>query len=238
MSSSIERLRAERLQREAEERRRAQALVDQRSGKRKQSERELNERERPYNSAFFPELARKRQRRDRDSWRDEILKSWSSYIGCLKTVICGNLLINVSKRSRFKKPRGNTVTGKSWYSTTLRMCGYHDEATSISCSSICIYFHEPKTGNACTEVGGRVQLQLPLCLQCFPHEPVIRQTVAINNCKNGLFYCNKRERKEVKKYIDWQCQRVKMFIIFWFLAVGRIKMSSTYESSTMVWLIL
>lgn len=75
MSSSIERLRAERLQREAEERRRAQALLDQRSGKRKESERELNERERPYNNAFFPELARKRQRRDRDSWRDEILKS-------------------------------------------------------------------------------------------------------------------------------------------------------------------
>ncbi|KAM4736618.1 leukocyte receptor cluster member 1 isoform 1-T2 [Anableps anableps] len=73
--SSIERLRAERLQREAEERRRAQALLDQRSGKRKGTEREMDERERPYNSAFFPELARKRQRRDRESWRDEILKS-------------------------------------------------------------------------------------------------------------------------------------------------------------------
>ncbi|XP_008300603.1 leukocyte receptor cluster member 1 [Stegastes partitus] len=73
--SSIERLRAERLQREAEERRRAKALLEQRSGKRKDPGAELNERERPYNSAYFPELARKRQRRDRDSWRDEILKS-------------------------------------------------------------------------------------------------------------------------------------------------------------------
>ncbi|KAL3980656.1 GTP binding protein overexpressed in skeletal muscle [Sarotherodon galilaeus] len=73
--SSIERLRAERLQREAEERRRAQALLEQRSGKRKEPGREVSERERPYNSAYFPELARKRQRRDRESWRDEILKS-------------------------------------------------------------------------------------------------------------------------------------------------------------------
>ncbi|XP_061676049.1 leukocyte receptor cluster member 1 [Syngnathoides biaculeatus] len=72
--SSIERLRAERLQREAEERRRALALLAQRNGKDKESGGELNERERPYNSAYFPELARKRQRRDRDSWRDEILK--------------------------------------------------------------------------------------------------------------------------------------------------------------------
>uniref|UniRef100_A0A1A7YN56 Leukocyte receptor cluster (LRC) member 1 n=1 Tax=Iconisemion striatum TaxID=60296 RepID=A0A1A7YN56_9TELE len=74
-ASSMERLRAERLQREADERRRTQALLEQRSGKRKESERELNDRERPYNSAYFPELARKRQRRDRESWRDEILKS-------------------------------------------------------------------------------------------------------------------------------------------------------------------
>ncbi|KAM4580854.1 leukocyte receptor cluster member 1 isoform 1-T2 [Odontesthes bonariensis] len=73
--SSIERLRAERLQREAEERRRAQALLDQKSGKRKEPGREVDERERPYNNAYFPELARKRQRRDRESWRDEILKS-------------------------------------------------------------------------------------------------------------------------------------------------------------------
>ncbi|XP_019948657.1 leukocyte receptor cluster member 1 [Paralichthys olivaceus] len=75
--SSIEQLRAERLQREVEERRRAQALIDQRNGKGKDKEagRELNERERPYNTAFFPELARKRQRRDRDSWKEEILKS-------------------------------------------------------------------------------------------------------------------------------------------------------------------
>lgn len=73
--SSIERLRAERLQRELEERRRAQALLDQRNGKGKEPGREVTERERPYNSAYFPELARKRQRRDRDSWRDEILKS-------------------------------------------------------------------------------------------------------------------------------------------------------------------
>lgn len=72
----MERLRAERLQREADERRKAQALLAQRSGKgNKGFERELNDRERPYNTAFFPELARKRQRRDRDSWRDEILKS-------------------------------------------------------------------------------------------------------------------------------------------------------------------
>lgn len=73
--SSIERLRAERLQREADERRRAQALINQRNGKGKEPGKETNERERPYNSAYFPELARKRQRRDRDSWRDEILKS-------------------------------------------------------------------------------------------------------------------------------------------------------------------
>lgn len=75
--SSIERLRAERLQREAEERRRSQALIDQRNGKGKDSNaaRFINDRDRPYNSAYFPELARKRQRRDRDSWRDEILKS-------------------------------------------------------------------------------------------------------------------------------------------------------------------
>ncbi|XP_010786817.1 leukocyte receptor cluster member 1 [Notothenia coriiceps] len=73
--SSIERLRAERLQRETEERRRTQALLDQRNGKRKEPGRETMEREMPYNSAYFPELARKRQRRDRDSWRDEILKS-------------------------------------------------------------------------------------------------------------------------------------------------------------------
>jgi len=77
--STIERLRAERLQREAEERRRAQALLDQRSGKVKETEPGrgpgAEERDRPYNSAFFPELARKRQRKDRDSWRDEILKS-------------------------------------------------------------------------------------------------------------------------------------------------------------------
>ncbi|KAM6909941.1 leukocyte receptor cluster member 1 [Xenentodon cancila] len=73
--SSIERLRAERLEREAEERRRAQALLDQQSGKRKDPGREMDERERPYNTAYFPELARKRQRRDRETWRDEILKS-------------------------------------------------------------------------------------------------------------------------------------------------------------------
>ncbi|CAL8247298.1 unnamed protein product [Lota lota] len=77
--SSIEKLRAERLQREVEERRKAQALIDQRSGKVKEKEpgrgEAAEERERPYNSAYFPELARKRQRKDRDSWRDEILKS-------------------------------------------------------------------------------------------------------------------------------------------------------------------
>ncbi|XP_023819709.1 leukocyte receptor cluster member 1 [Oryzias latipes] len=73
--SSMERLRAERLQREAEERRRAQALLEQRSGKRKDATREMDDRDRPYNNAYFPEIARKRQRRDRESWRDEILKS-------------------------------------------------------------------------------------------------------------------------------------------------------------------
>lgn len=77
--SSIERLRAERLQREAEERRRAQALLDQRSSKAKETEPgrgpAAEERDRPYNNTFFPELVRKRQRKDRDSWRDEILKS-------------------------------------------------------------------------------------------------------------------------------------------------------------------
>lgn len=75
LSSSIEQLRAERLQREAEEKRRAKALLERRSGGAKELEKELNDRDRPYNSAYFPELARKRQRRDRDSWRDEILKS-------------------------------------------------------------------------------------------------------------------------------------------------------------------
>ncbi|XP_062321876.1 leukocyte receptor cluster member 1 [Osmerus eperlanus] len=68
--SSIERLRAERLQREAEEKRRAKALLDQKNGGGKEKEKEVEERDRPYNSGFFPELARKRQRRDRDSWRD------------------------------------------------------------------------------------------------------------------------------------------------------------------------
>ncbi|XP_028837180.1 leukocyte receptor cluster member 1 [Denticeps clupeoides] len=66
--SSLERLRAERLQREAEERRRAQSLIDQRSGKGKEQEREVQERDRPYNSAYFPELARKRRRRDGDQY--------------------------------------------------------------------------------------------------------------------------------------------------------------------------
>ncbi|KAI7806523.1 leukocyte receptor cluster member 1 [Triplophysa rosa] len=63
--SSIERLRAERLQREAEERKKTQALLDQKSGGGKEKqEREMGDRDRPYNSAYFPELARKRQRRD------------------------------------------------------------------------------------------------------------------------------------------------------------------------------
>lgn len=68
--SSIERLRAERLQREADERKRTQALLEQRSGggKEKAHEREMGDRDRPYNSAYFPELARKRQRRDRDQF--------------------------------------------------------------------------------------------------------------------------------------------------------------------------
>ncbi|XP_016090326.1 leukocyte receptor cluster member 1 homolog isoform X2 [Sinocyclocheilus grahami] len=68
--SSVERLRAERLQREAEERKRTQALLDQRSGggKEKEQEREMGDRDRPYNSAYFPELARKRQRKDRDQY--------------------------------------------------------------------------------------------------------------------------------------------------------------------------
>lgn len=84
-SSSIERLRAERLQREAEERRRAAALLEQRNKKGKESGREVTERDRPYNSAYFPELARKRQRRDRESWRDEILKSWAGGV-CAQTL--------------------------------------------------------------------------------------------------------------------------------------------------------
>lgn len=73
--SSIERLRAERLQREAEEKRRAKTLLDQKNGvgKEKEREKEMEDRDRPYNSGFFPELARKRQRRDRDSWRDEFV---------------------------------------------------------------------------------------------------------------------------------------------------------------------
>ncbi|KAG7335543.1 hypothetical protein KOW79_000236 [Hemibagrus wyckioides] len=67
-ASSREELRAERLRREAEERRRAQALLDQRNGVggAKDGQKEPEERERAYNSAFFPELARKRRRRDRD----------------------------------------------------------------------------------------------------------------------------------------------------------------------------
>ncbi|XP_077072597.1 leukocyte receptor cluster member 1 [Siphateles boraxobius] len=66
--SSIERLRAERLQREAEERKRTKALLEQRSGGGKEKEHEMGDRDRPYNSAYFPELARKRQRRDRDQF--------------------------------------------------------------------------------------------------------------------------------------------------------------------------
>ncbi|XP_064153828.1 leukocyte receptor cluster member 1 [Anguilla rostrata] len=66
--SSMERLRAERLEREAAERRRAQALLDQKSGKGKDQQRDVEERDRPYNSAYFPELARKRQRRERDQY--------------------------------------------------------------------------------------------------------------------------------------------------------------------------
>lgn len=66
--SSREQLRAERLRREAEERRRAQALLDQKNeaGGAKDSREEPDERDRAYNNAFFPELARKRRRKDRD----------------------------------------------------------------------------------------------------------------------------------------------------------------------------
>ncbi|KPP78441.1 leukocyte receptor cluster member 1-like [Scleropages formosus] len=66
--SSIEKLRAERLQREAEERKKAQAVLEQRSGANREKEQysDVQERDRPYNSAYFPELARKRQRRERD----------------------------------------------------------------------------------------------------------------------------------------------------------------------------
>ncbi|KAL4616691.1 leukocyte receptor cluster member 1 [Arapaima gigas] len=65
-SSSVERLRAERLQREAKERQRAQALLEQGSGACREREQssEVQDRDRPYNSAYFPELARKRQRRE------------------------------------------------------------------------------------------------------------------------------------------------------------------------------
>ncbi|XP_060777063.1 leukocyte receptor cluster member 1 isoform X2 [Neoarius graeffei] len=65
---SMEQLRAERLQREAVERKRAQALLDQWHGvgKAAEEQKETDDRERPYNSAYFPELARKRRRRDRD----------------------------------------------------------------------------------------------------------------------------------------------------------------------------
>ncbi|XP_072534973.1 leukocyte receptor cluster member 1 [Salminus brasiliensis] len=67
--SSVEKLRAERLQRELEERKRTQALLDQRNGVGKKREAEnMGDRERPYNNAYFPELARKRQKRDRDSY--------------------------------------------------------------------------------------------------------------------------------------------------------------------------
>ncbi|KAI5624189.1 leukocyte receptor cluster member 1, partial [Silurus asotus] len=68
VGSSKERLRAERLQREAEERRRAQALLDKSRGVggATEGQTEPAERDRPYNSAYFPELARKRQRRDKD----------------------------------------------------------------------------------------------------------------------------------------------------------------------------
>ncbi|GAA6108572.1 leukocyte receptor cluster member 1 [Tachysurus ichikawai] len=66
--SSKEQLRAERLRREAEERRRAQVLLDQRNGVggAKDEQKEPEERDRAYNSAYFPELARKRRRKDRD----------------------------------------------------------------------------------------------------------------------------------------------------------------------------
>ncbi|XP_041964007.1 leukocyte receptor cluster member 1 [Alosa sapidissima] len=68
--STLERLRAERLQREAEEKRKAKALLEQKSveGKQKEPERVVGERDRPYNSAYFPQLARKRQRRDHDHY--------------------------------------------------------------------------------------------------------------------------------------------------------------------------
>lgn len=209
MSSSIERLRAERLQREAEEKRRTQALLDQRSGKRKESERELNERERPYNSAYFPELARKRQRRDQDSWREEILKSWLTNC-CLK--VDPHLWINVCKQ--IKKTRENKET------TTLCMRGYHGEAAWISRSSICIYFHAPQPGNACSEVRGQVHLQLPLC----PPEHVIRA--------DGT----DQRRIESNKYFHWlqswlsrwsESEDVhKLFVDEWF---------RLHKFSTVVW---
>ncbi|XP_053472206.1 leukocyte receptor cluster member 1 [Ictalurus furcatus] len=77
--SSKEQLRAERLQREAEERRRAQALLDQRNGVggAKDGQKESEERDRPYNSAYFPELVRKRSRRDRDREIYDFLNSKS-----------------------------------------------------------------------------------------------------------------------------------------------------------------
>lgn len=106
--SSIEQLRAERLQREAEERRRAKALLDQRNGKGK--EKEVTERERPYNSAYFPELARKRQRRDRDSWRDEILKSWTLLVvwRVWNVILMDRYCYRcVSKQSKSKKDKRN-----------------------------------------------------------------------------------------------------------------------------------
>lgn len=66
----MEQLRAERLQRETEERKRAQALLAQKKGVdgEKDCQKQTDDRDRPYNSAFFPQLARKRQRRDRDQY--------------------------------------------------------------------------------------------------------------------------------------------------------------------------
>ncbi|XP_054850572.1 leukocyte receptor cluster member 1 [Eublepharis macularius] len=61
-SSSLEKLRQERLQREQAERSRTEALLAQKTGKLLpgEAEEEVDERKRGYNSQFHPQLARKR----------------------------------------------------------------------------------------------------------------------------------------------------------------------------------
>ncbi|XP_069038474.1 leukocyte receptor cluster member 1 [Lepisosteus oculatus] len=64
--SSLDRLREERVRREAEERRRARALLASRAEGERSAAQEPDERDRPYNSQYCPQLARRPRRRDGD----------------------------------------------------------------------------------------------------------------------------------------------------------------------------